>query len=518
MSDQNTDWKTKYRDLSAQHESLRHDAEDTQKVFCRTVIRLTMAVKGLDTNLDPYVNRIHDTVKKDCGPDISKKLDDLSDAMIRNANANDKQDPFDLLLSHTGLSANEKEKASGLWQKLAISSDAASDEDIDLLVRMLGGDGEQKNVAGADKTAVAAKTGLFKRLFAHSENEAGAEPNFILKDLLENLPWPNPIEPHIQNLVGKLDEGASNDMWVTVITRVNEIVVDTLSNFQTEVKSTETFLTDLSVRLEELEDIVQTNRELREASLQSGRELGKSMTEHVDSISSTMQSEHDLELLKEHVAERLDIIHSNVTAHIESDESRHRQAIQREQELRNKLTEVEQEAIRLKKQVLAASSKAIKDAVTGLPNRQAYDERIAQEYSRWKRFGEPLVLMVWDIDDFKQINDNYGHRSGDKALKVLAETLQGVIRETDFISRYGGEEFVVLLVGTNLEGAENVAEKIRLSVEQVALKANDEHIRLTISGGLSLFGHGDVPEDVFERADQALYKAKRSGKNQWVTA
>ena len=100
----------------------------------------------------------------------------------------------------------------------------------------------------------------------------------------------------------------------------------------------------------------------------------------------------------------------------------------------------------------------------------------------------------------------------------MGEKLKETIRETDFIGRYGGEEFVVLLVGTDLEGSKEVAEKMRLRIEKIALKANDEQIRMTISGGLSMFQHGDMPADVFERADQALYKAKRSGKNQWIVA
>ncbi len=517
MSNQEADWKEQYLSLSEQHESLQQASEKSQRVFCRALIRLTMSVKGLDQALDPFLSRIHETVKNDCSTDISKKLDDLTDAMIRAADAKSSQDPFEYLLSHISLQDADRKKAVTLWRQISANPLEVKDQDVDSLVLLLGGDLDIENAEPALSKPATGRTGLFSKLF--SQNKSGDfQPNLVLRELLEKLKWPNPIEPHIHHLVGQLEDNSSTDMWITVITRVNEIVIDTLSNFQSEVKSAEDFLSELSARLQDFDNFVQGANALRQASLESGRALGKTMTEQVNGIASSMQKAAELEQLKASVGERLDIIQSHVSSHLHTEEERYLQAVQRETELKQKLTSLEDEAQGLKKQILAASSKAVTDAVTGLPNRQAYDERIAQEYSRWKRFAEPLVLMVWDIDDFKKINDRYGHRSGDKALKIIAAKLRGVIRETDFIGRYGGEEFVVLLVGTDTEGAKKVAEKMRQQVEQTAMKANDEQIRMTISGGLSVFSHGDTPDEVFERADQALYKAKRSGKNRFVVA
>ena len=105
------------------------------------------------------------------------------------------------------------------------------------------------------------------------------------------------------------------------------------------------------------------------------------------------------------------------------------------------------------------------DTVTGLPNRLAYEERVEQELARWKRFNSPLSMLVWDVDDFKLINDRYGHQAGDKALRIIAQSLQARLRETDFIARFGGEEFVCLLCGAEGEEAQSVAEEMRHSVE-----------------------------------------------------
>ena len=261
---------------------------------------------------------------------------------------------------------------------------------------------------------------------------------------------------------------------------------------------------------------MQSANAMRNESLESGRALGKTMSEQVDGISSSMQQATDLDALKTSVAQKLDIIQSHVSRHLDSEEQRHTTATEREGKLKDKLAILESETQQLREQIKEAAIKAVRDAVTGLPNRQAYDDRMEQEYSRWKRFGEPLAMLVWDIDDFKKINDTYGHQSGDKALRAMGEKLRDTIRETDFIARFGGEEFVVLLVGTDLDGAKEVAEKMRLRIEKIGLKANQDMIRMTVSGGISMFQQGDAPQDVFERADQALYKAKRNGKNQWI--
>ena len=156
---------------------------------------------------------------------------------------------------------------------------------------------------------------------------------------------------------------------------------------------------------------------------------------------------------------------------------------------------------------------ALLDTVTGLPNRLAYEERMEQEFARWKRFGAPLTLMVWDVDDFKSINDRFGHQAGDRALRVIAQSLKARLRETDFIARFGGEEFVTLLCGTEGEEAIKVAEQMRQSVNENGFHSHGKPVPVTISCGIATFRTSDNFDSVFSRADKALYEAKRAGKN-----
>lgn len=155
---------------------------------------------------------------------------------------------------------------------------------------------------------------------------------------------------------------------------------------------------------------------------------------------------------------------------------------------------------------------ASRDPLTGLLNRRAL-ERLRNDTRALRRLeasGYSMVLL--DIDHFKQINDRHGHLLGDQALRLVAEALLACLREADLAVRYGGEEFLLLLPGTPLPGAFEVAERIRESVAALALP-----FALTVSAGVSARSSSeDTPEQVFERADQALYRAKSSGRNRSV--
>jgi diguanylate cyclase (GGDEF)-like protein len=155
-----------------------------------------------------------------------------------------------------------------------------------------------------------------------------------------------------------------------------------------------------------------------------------------------------------------------------------------------------------------------RDHLTKLYNRR-YFESIVKEYLHLlKRNNINASILLIDIDDFKHINDSYGHQIGDKILCLLANLMQKYKRESDVISRYGGEEFVALLPNTSLEGAKTYAENLRKEVENQSIKINGIKIKLTISIGLTTFKADDNIYKAISRADTGLYNAKRSGKNQ----
>lgn len=159
-----------------------------------------------------------------------------------------------------------------------------------------------------------------------------------------------------------------------------------------------------------------------------------------------------------------------------------------------------------------AHEQAMTDALTGLLNRYGLQRTLQREQSEARRYQRPLSCLLIDLDHFKSINDTYGHAAGDTALQQIAEILSKAVRGSDMVFRYGGEEFLVLLPETNLEGATALAEKIRLAAD--AQLFGDGHIfPITLSAGVASLSAQESGHDMIARADMALYNAKAGGRN-----
>ncbi len=155
----------------------------------------------------------------------------------------------------------------------------------------------------------------------------------------------------------------------------------------------------------------------------------------------------------------------------------------------------------------------MKDGLTGIYNRRFFQTRLSEEYERHTRYAGMLSLIMFDIDFFKNVNDNYGHQCGDSVLKSVAAKIGSIIRKTDYLARYGGEEFCCLLPQTDLAAARRLAERFRLHIEALMTPCQGHDINVTISLGVSGLHGEDSEEMLLKRADQALYDAKNSGRN-----
>jgi len=156
------------------------------------------------------------------------------------------------------------------------------------------------------------------------------------------------------------------------------------------------------------------------------------------------------------------------------------------------------------------------DPLTGLLNRRRFTDLSNREEARSRRHGLPFSVLMIDIDHFKRINDEHGHPVGDQAIKALADICTGASRPHDILARYGGEEFVMTLPQTREDGARVVAERIRSRVEASSLATGTAMVRFTVSIGVSSYAKDMAFQQVIERADQALYEAKRGGRNRIV--
>lgn len=189
---------------------------------------------------------------------------------------------------------------------------------------------------------------------------------------------------------------------------------------------------------------------------------------------------------------------------------------QSQKNMEKQIVSVVAEIDSLRKELEQVKEESKMDALTGISNRRAFDAELEHSILLSRENNKPFCLMLLDIDHFKAFNDNYGHLIGDKVLRYIAASLKRNIKGNDFVARFGGEEFVIILPGTAINGAMTVAEQVRQAISCGSLtdKATDTtYGKVTLSIGVAEFRASDLPNELIGRADKALYQAKERGRN-----
>ncbi|MGB5304835.1 MAG: GGDEF domain-containing protein, partial [Gammaproteobacteria bacterium] len=175
---------------------------------------------------------------------------------------------------------------------------------------------------------------------------------------------------------------------------------------------------------------------------------------------------------------------------------------------------IESDSRELSDELTRVRQLSLTDELTGLANRRAFMRRMEDEVARVQRYGFPLSFVLMDLDHFKAVNDEFGHAAGDEVLRVYSRNILTIFRHHDMVSRYGGEEFAVLLPNTDSDGAVRALNKVRRRVTETRWQTNGTMSQVpTFSAGVSLYKPGESANAFIERADKALYRAKRLGRN-----
>lgn len=335
----------------------------------------------------------------------------------------------------------------------------------------------------------------------------------LFLEFLDSLSFPPAFSDKVQLVRDMLLEGFAVDEVRSVTHSVVALVAEMRNTLGSEKHELEVFLHSLTERLRELDSLVDGAETQRRAAVESGRRLGEAVDAQVSDIERTVNSATDLNQMKTMIQGSLENIRQHLAEQRRQEEARQLELEAQLKQMTSRVSDMEQESSQLRQRLEQERIQATTDPLTGVPNRLAFDQRMMQESARWERYGGALTLLLCDIDYFKRINDTYGHKAGDKALRVIANTLARHLRASDFLARVGGEEFAVILPETAPQAAEKVAEKLRWAVQSCEFVYQGKPVPITISGGYSQFGEGDKPDDVYQRADAALYEAKRAGRN-----
>ena len=275
-----------------------------------------------------------------------------------------------------------------------------------------------------------------------------------------------------------------------------------------------TFISEIVSRLADLETQLAASMERIQKNQNQDMVFSRKLEKHITETATSVLRVDKLEELKQLVISRLNSIAEALRKKRRRDEVQNQGASQEFSEFSQQFKSAQQEIDLMARGNDCFLERLKYDCLTGVFNRILYEEYLKAEIARYKRYKRPFSIIVFDLDHFKKVNDTYGHTIGDRCLKEVIENIRPILRENDFLARYGGDEFVILLPETDGSQCFEVAEKIRQAIENVDFTVRGEKLFLTISvGATEVTKDDDSGTSIFERADQGLYKAKEKGRN-----
>ncbi len=476
-----TDWKQKYLaslDTQEQHEKT-WDA--TQSLLRQALTRMALAAEGLEPALDHDIQRLREAIRTNAdNQQLARIVESLGDSVRKLDEARAPHKPVPTT------PATPPQKKPGL------------------LSRLFGGQN-----AGVETT--------------NSGTTDTTPPDSApLKDfctaLLDSLGLPSELEKQAEQLRAAVSQELDIDNLGPTVAAFAGLISRMRGQMEDESRELQDFLRQLTEHLRDLDQNLSGAKDQHQTALDHGRRLDAEVQAQVEQIESTVGENLDPEQLKLNIQTRLSAIREHLQEFRESEDTRQQQLESQLEQLNLRVHNMEEEGDQLRQRLQQKHEQAVRDPLTGLHNRLAYDERVAHEFTRWKRYQQPMALMMIDVDHFKIINDRYGHKAGDKALILIAHQLRRHLRESDFLARFGGEEFVVLMPETELAAAQVAAEKLREAVQQCQFHYQGKQVPITVSAGLArLREEDDSIDQLFQRADRAMYRAKDAGRNRCIS-
>jgi len=309
--------------------------------------------------------------------------------------------------------------------------------------------------------------------------------------------------------VGLLIEKLSGDIPAEEVQKLEEQVFNTLADFIRDIEKERGKLFDL---LHELaRELIMTERAFLTSLVNGDKsrrhtdaQFDERVTGYVSEIENSISEESSINRIRELVLNKLGAIRQSIVDRRVAEEDRTREFEARISHLESSLEESHREINHIQ-------HKAEEDHLTGMLNRKALDRIFAERLAEFGRSEAETAFIMLDIDHFKEVNDRCGHLNGDKVLIALSARLKASVRKTDFVFRYAGDEFVVLLPDTDLNGALRVADLFRQVMSKMEFLHKGSPIPITVSLGVTVFKKGDLMEDIVHRSDEALYEAKQEG-------
>jgi diguanylate cyclase len=367
------------------------------------------------------------------------------------------------------------------------------------------------------KKSLKKKKGLFDIFSIKKESDIDNELVVdIFKEIISKLKKiirGDRLKNRIESLENEVVDAKERDAFKRHVKEISFILAEYNEILINEKRDVEFFLKELIGNLIETEKGLIDTLGSQSYLFKANVEFNDNINDDINNITKSFDISKTIDEVKKKVFEKLQNIARKIKEKKEVDKANEETFKEKMSFMQKRLNEIKKEASDIKKKSSKIEKEAVIDHLTKALNRRGYEPKLLEELERLKRYDTPCSFMMLDLDDFKVLNDKYGHSAGDNALVKIGGLIRSSIRKTDLFGRYGGEEFVVILPSTDIERAKNTAEKVREAATKVRFLFQEDRVFITLSGGVTELKKDDTLEDIYQRADKCLYKAKKEGKN-----
>lgn len=496
--------------------------------------KLSQACKGVDKLLDNKLANLRSSLKKSTSfADLEKEIKTISALLQQHSVQNDKNlNKMQTQLQSSGASlqkaknlpkstqqqlkeliANSKESKDSLVQYVPLMSEFIAFYDLALNAK------DKAPSVGLLNTAVSVDK-INKVDATSDDNNQNVGEQRVSKELLarfssilNTLLISEKHKSDIKKIKSSLNDRISNQVLMTKCLNVFDLIIEDVKQERSTAKI---FLSTLSETLATVQASVSSTIEINTTSNAKHDKINKELHEKINEMSAGIKDANSLTDMKVDVNDKLLNIAKTLEKKTKLEEEQRKTLESKLTRMSAQVEQLELQSQSFEKRIQEQQAKSLQDALTKLGNRAAFDEHFAKEIVRFHHKKFNLAISVIDLDDFKRINDTYGHTAGDKTLQVIANTLKKVIGDDAFIGRYGGEEFVLVFSDMDKVTVMNKLNILRKKVASLPFTFKNNRVSITLSVGVSLVKQDDNVHSAFERADDALYQAKKDGKNRVI--
>jgi len=504
--------------------SLEDDFKTQSSLLIQFISKLSYVSKGLNLELDNRLAQLR-VLFSTSAPfsDIEQKIIHISTLLQRHSVTNEQN--ITQLHGQFNLAGTKLQKINKLPPNLrrklrTLLKDTESTKDtliqyIPLMNQLLSyydaylktkNDTSNENLLTINNTHTLQKNTLI-------ENKLNADLIEKISACLSKLHLPAQHTKKLQLLKNKLLKDASNDAVLEHFIEIFDVI---FAELKSERDSATDFLNSLSDTLATVQDAVKKTLSTCQISKKSNTQINVKLQKQIQDMNVSVKDAMSLEKVKVDINSKLQLISATLEQKSTFEQQSQQVLANQLKDMASKVDKLEKQSVSFEKKLAEQQRKSMQDALTKLNNRAAFDDYFSKAMVRFHHNPYELALVVADIDNFKKINDTYGHTAGDKTLQVIANTIQKKVGNDVFVARYGGEEFVLIYDNKNKHVLIKELNALNQNIAKLPFKFKDNKVSITLSMGVTHILPSDNIHMAFERADEGMYKAKALGKNQVV--